>query len=486
MHEIRVLAYTDSSTVTDAKPDNGDKRDLGLYFMKKAIDAKSPLSVKISILVVNRHDPEKGLQALTPKLLADFDELWVFGTLQRNIPATTTEPAILDNELTEEEVAALRAWMDAGGGVLITGDHANPNPVKEPEKDDTDHSTFQCLGRAIGRCVPRAGELRVWDGPPTTSDDNINTQVPDGAKDPEDLILQEDAIPQRLDLAVGRDGPHFLFWREIASIDGEITIRPIDTFPDHMHEGAVIVPPTLDPEIWPEGTQPVVVATGVNQRDGEPCNLVVAYDGGGRVGRIVADSTWHHYFNVNLRGFPKTDDDKPLPDTDFEGIAQFYVNLALWLAPGELRDRIAGDVVLFIASHPLVFAVRGSPPRVVESAIRAVVESQIGVSNMFRILLGADSMLRRATALKDALVRRPDKLPHDLDIATLGRLVHSIHEDWVDHRILDPSSPRYRSRIQEGSDRFLSRALIYALGDENGLHSEDVETIRGAFEIAPE
>jgi hypothetical protein len=55
--------------------------------------------------------------------------------------------------------------------------------------------------------------------------------------------------------------------------------------------------------------------------------IVIAYDGSiAGVGRIVADSTWHHHMNVNLKGFPPG-------DSMIAQFARFYVNLAVWLSP---------------------------------------------------------------------------------------------------------------------------------------------------------
>ena len=100
--------------------------------------------------------------------------MWFFGIRQCNV---TGQP---ENELTNAEVADLQSWMDSGGGVLMTGDHANPRPFgADPGLD-----ALVILGRALGHRVPRAGELRRWEGlPDATIAGSHNTQAPDGVND---------------------------------------------------------------------------------------------------------------------------------------------------------------------------------------------------------------------------------------------------------------------------------------------------------------
>src|SRR5690606_3506368 len=110
---------------------------------------------------------------------------------------------------------------------------------------------------------------------------------------------------------------------------------PIDEFPDHMHEGEVVVPDDLDAvmalggETFDEYPQdangvrvsPEIVAWGYTTGRASPAVMgdvhvgdrgvanarwtgaVGAYDGRRcGVGRVVVDSTWHHFFDINLIG----------------------------------------------------------------------------------------------------------------------------------------------------------------------------------------
>jgi hypothetical protein len=106
-----------------------------------------------------------------------------------------------------------------------------------------------------------------------------------------------------------------------------------------MHEGELVIPSTFPADTWPSGPSgqplPEVIARGTDKRTGAVYDIVAAYDGtSAGVGRIVADSTWHHYFNVNLIGFPPDGHVRPQ-------LAQFYVNLAVWLSPPAKRRAIA-------------------------------------------------------------------------------------------------------------------------------------------------
>jgi hypothetical protein len=100
-----------------------------------------------------------------------------------------------------------------------------------------------------------------------------------------------------------------------------------------------------------------VVARGTDKEAGTVHDLVVAYDGAlAGVGRIVADSTWHHYFNVNLKGFPSG-------GTVLTQLTQYYLNLAIWLAPVATRREIACWLRWQAIQDPNVQMSLGNPPR---------------------------------------------------------------------------------------------------------------------------
>jgi hypothetical protein len=61
-------------------------------------------------------------------------------------------------------------------------------------------------------------------------------------------------------------------------------------------------------------------------------------------GRIVVDSTWHHWFNVNLRGL------RTAGGNNYRDILAFFRNCAIWLAPKDQQAamRRAGQRILLL------------------------------------------------------------------------------------------------------------------------------------------
>lgn len=347
---IDILVYTDSTVVNfEDRPDDPDvPAGFGLKLMHDLIlELRPPIyDIKLDLLL-REVDEGVATNKLSSHLLAKYDEVWFFPTLDRGSKET---------ELTPPEIDSLRQWMTSGG-VLITGDHSNPCSPNFGEIVVPAAATFQplCnLGKMLGQRVPRAGELRAWDGPPAADPPgNYNTQVPvfppqvlapDGllrqsffpASSIESLRLQEDGIPQNLHLVL-ETLTHF--HPLLHTTDGIVNV-----FPDHMHEGHIRIPEILGDD-WPtvDGFQakPKVIARGTDKRNGNIYDILAVYDGD-RVGagRIVADSTWHHYFNVNLRGFARSPDNSVISK-----IANYYSNLVWWLAPLKKRQQLAESAI---------------------------------------------------------------------------------------------------------------------------------------------
>nr|BFE51673.1 hypothetical protein GCM10017745_51000 [Saccharothrix mutabilis subsp. capreolus] len=351
---VRILFYTDHSGVS---LDPGS--DFGVTQLRDLLLTRNTFFVDFQIDLIDRHAGCHGAHPLTPGLLAKYDQVWFFGVEQCN------QESAPHNELTDDEVAALTDWMgpDGQGGVLITGDHANRRPDDALDKS---LDLLVNLGRALGHKVPRAGKLRRWEGLPSAipepdAEHTHNTQVPDGLGTPlDDLTLQDDAHPQALSLTRYRIGLPFPWWPRKSRPHPLFCGRsgPIEVFPDHMHEGALAFPASYPESEWPSGPtgqpRPEVVARGTDKRFARTYDIVSAYDGElASVGRIVADTTWHHYFNVNLRGFP------PGPVRD--AIGDFYVNLAVWLSPPARRQAMRRWFWWSLAAHPGLRMVKGGP-----------------------------------------------------------------------------------------------------------------------------
>jgi hypothetical protein len=332
---VRILFYTDDTGVNLSA--DVEANEFGVRILRDLLVQDESDVADFDVTLLNRHfDAQgntQGANKLTPTQLEGFDQVWFFGTRLADTPG---QP---DNELTDSEVAALEQWM-VTGGVLMTGDHAN----ERPDDADPHLDNLLGLGRAIGHRVPRAGSLRRWEGGPPQFDihggmQTFNTQVPT-PQVPDDqldtLEAQMDEWPQELLLktyplpSAGPLHPSQTFGRQVHRLFCG-RAAPIKVFPDHMHEGQLVLPSTFPHDSWPSGPggQPVpeVIARGTDKRSFVVYDILTVYDGiSAGVGRIVADSTWHHYFNVNLLGFSPAG--HVLPQ-----LAQYYVNLAVWLSP---------------------------------------------------------------------------------------------------------------------------------------------------------
>lgn len=112
----------------------------------------------------------------------------------------------------------------------------------------------------------------------------------------------------------------------------------IQYFPAHPHEGDVGIPDGA--------SQAQVIATGMSRTTGRRFNLAIASDRtedefGNQVGRVVSQSTFHHFVDYNWdidMGCPSFVDEPPgegikQQPQHLQDIYAYVKNLALWLAP---------------------------------------------------------------------------------------------------------------------------------------------------------
>ncbi|MBL8888826.1 MAG: hypothetical protein JNL67_02530 [Planctomycetaceae bacterium] len=254
----------------------------------------------------------------TSVALSDFDQVWLFGI----------DPS---GSISVEEIAALEAYMNGGGGLFATGDHG-------------------ALGKSMCGNIPRVKDMRYWDDFPNSSNDinevsmggprrNDTNRPASGAATSVNFENQSDAIPQTIAArSFGRGTPHPLL-----SISPRI--RPsgvIDIMPDHPHEGQCA--PERMFEVNGATVSSQIIATsfvlsGSTTAGGNGKTLTIphcfpsiaVWDGRiANVGRIVVDSTWHHFVNINLNGAetPLTG----LTSSDFEVVRQYFMNIATWIS----------------------------------------------------------------------------------------------------------------------------------------------------------
>jgi hypothetical protein len=313
----------------------------------------------------------------------DWDQVWLFGDYPANMPGDIRDRCFCP--LEDDEVRLLAEWMDRGGGVFAAGDHYN-------------------LGASMCSRVPRVRTMRKWtveQGVPPQYGNarNETLQHSSGYED----LWERDTIPQPIEVVQKPRLIDGLFpeWYPHALMDTPNGV--ITTFPDHMHEGQVIDDdqvqldnplniPGYDKPEYPVATPvnfpgaaartgpgglyqfrpvPHVVAYGrttnpiygdgvILARAAQPITsavtrtfaLVGSYDGDSvGLGRVVVDSTWHHWFSYNLHGFANDG-----PDIYFQRMQYYYRNIGVWLAtPAQRQAMFAAASWGLVVSDPMAF-----------------------------------------------------------------------------------------------------------------------------------
>ena len=327
--KVRILMYADGSVHF-----NGGSFQ-GLQYVKTLLESRAYAYVDFDIATAHRDgtDPSASISGAKKindlDILNKYDQIWFFG-----INSTP--------DLSPAEVTLLDQFM-AGpkfGGVLVTGDHAD-------------------LGKGITGQITRAGQMRQYPAPPS-SPPVWNTTLEDGPNPGTDYDFnnQSDDRPQTIRYR------RFPIWSPVAFKLGSRPHPvlcgpdgPIDLFPDHQHEGEALAPiPAPDDPKWPtkNGHQerPYVIGWGKIKdpdatRHGQEIGVVSAYDGHNvDVGRIVADSTWHHWFDINLTGLAGEPPASPYSgfDATADGLAAlkkidaYFLNCGVWLAPPDKQS----------------------------------------------------------------------------------------------------------------------------------------------------
>jgi hypothetical protein len=314
--------------------------------------------------------------------LDTYDEVWFFGyNPDPDLPGTRAP-------LKDDELQLLAGWMDRGGGVLGAGDHAE-------------------LGADLCSRIPRVRTMRKWipkEGLPSR-------KGPDRHETLQPLFLQPlvedkfpeaegDFVPQPIDPVYRIVGGLPLRWDRVPH---PLLCGPegvIEEFPDHMHEGEVFendqvaldrkldIPgyegpeyPASRPEVL--GTTlnlpgvaalhrpvPQVIAHGYTTLEvRERFALLGVYDGDpAGVGRVVVDSTWHHWLSMNLYGFRHT---RPRV---YRLMQTFFRNVALWLARPQQRAEMLYAAVwgALVGSSPMTFSSDMSLWQIGELALDAI------------------------------------------------------------------------------------------------------------------
>jgi hypothetical protein len=345
----------------------------------------------------------------------DWDQIWFFGDYPGNTPWHTPDPSPDDprfSPLMGDELRLLAEWMDRGGGVFAAGDHWD-------------------LGASMCSRIPRVRTMRKWtlvEGVPTMDGDRRNQTLQGDSGNPD--ALEGDTTPQPIELVYSSRAASILARPLMSHPLLSTTTGVIDHFPDHMHEGEVVEDDAVEldrplgipgyegveyPAEEPEATfavaagasgiepvrprpRPHVVAYGrttnlknvltppivlgdhatVGLPGGGPSigestvrfGLVGAYDGDRvGIGRVVVDSTWHHWFSFNLHGFAQEQGNP----AQYALMQAYYRNVGLWLAGLEQRQSMLVAAVWgTVVTDPMAFP--AAPSRTVWAVGKRAVE----------------------------------------------------------------------------------------------------------------
>lgn len=423
--EFKILIYTDYDQIDESD----DPKSWSIRDLKKFVGYKTRTFGEFIIERRYRFESKSEHLRLTPELLSQYHELWVlcFNTVRM-------DPYQLD----AGEVEALLNWMNSGGGLLVAGDHgAGFCYIDDPK-------TFETYGKSLGEPMKRAGQLRNWKGPPTAcidgipleKRDNYNTCEGNNPEKLDDIRSQSDASPAKLLKPVGE--PHSLFIQ--TDISGKD--RLIERFPDHPHESSLIELKTLDGD-WPKGSSlPVTAARARDKRFPKlprEYPLVIAWDGPAQYGRIVADSSFHHYLNINLAGIPKKDSrGLPVPKSHLDQIATYYGNLAIWLLPRDERNRMKLDLFYRLAVNPDVFEVKGTGFANLGRAAQYVMNEKWEMTDLHWFIRHTEPDHAKDLDNLLAAIFFPDHFGENLQTTVLGSVVHAYHSEFAAQGAITP------------------------------------------------
>lgn len=464
---LRILIVIDGRIIL-----NHDQFDFGLGFVIDSLRATWSREFRIHLGLVTREhvigEYERGVFDVLHTdfrfdqpgfQIDDWDQIWIFADQPSGGESDHPDADSLissGNPLGDEEVRRLAEWMDRGGGLFATGDHNN-------------------LGASVCHRIPRVRTMRKWrmdDGVPSRNGERQNrTLQGTGAGAEYDLTLQPLELVFNQSVA---SWPFYLVDRPHPILCS--TAGPINRFPDHMHEGELVADANvqLDRPLeileYARPEYPRAVAEVPQRRFGPPLTLnwrprpsiiaygrrtnrmyfeppsereasmsfrpdsgfnrfgiVSVYDGeAANIGRIVCDSTWHHWLSENLHAIATQD------PPAYRMMQSYYRNIAMWLAKIPQRRRLLTATVWNVLTHssPMEFTALQSHwemgHRVIERMKPFI--SPCWVNELVASQFDATSMSRIAPPGSER--KRPEwsGLPEDLvNNAVIGSLAKALH-----------------------------------------------------------
>ena len=338
---IRILFVIDGRITDSSEP-----TEFGLGYVIETLRDAFAWWVRFEVAVQDR---DAGFRFTQDGFdIDDYDQVWFFGDwpgLVANNPSVGDDVISKAeyNPLDDAELRIVAEWMDRDGGVFATGDHS-------------------LLGASMCHRIPRVRTMRRWTRAqqvPTFSGDARNetlVHAPGG-----DDANEGDRWPQQIYPVLQHDPrvPNVFGAWPHPVLCGRTGV--INHFPDHMHEGGLFENnevrlddpldiagydrdeyPRVRPVVatsaaaasavgevalaWP---RPQVIAHGLTTHLSAPRRfpMVSVYDGDPvGLGRVIVDSTWHHWFTMNLVGI------KTLSPGYYARMQDYYRNVGLWLS----------------------------------------------------------------------------------------------------------------------------------------------------------
>jgi hypothetical protein len=369
----------------------------------------------------------------------DYDQVWFFGDrpgIVANDPGVGDDVILKpeNSPLNDNELGIVARWMrDEGGGVFAAGDHS-------------------LLGASMCHRIPRVRTMRRWtraQGVPSYAGPDRNETL-QHLVDVTALEEESDRYPQRI-FPVYRQDPD-------SPIIPRLYPHPllcghegvIDRFPDHMHEGSVIeddevelnkplgIPGFSGPEYptaGPSGLRPrpEVIAYGLttHSRLGpRRFPLIGVYDGDPvTIGRVVVDSTWHHWFSMNLVGL------RGMAPVFYRGMQDYYRNVALWLSSPAQRASMLSAATwgALVGVHPGAFdaalGMWGLGERVVDVIGRSAPQCILDELVVTLLRTGAPSVSQQGSRLQPS-----QRMVNEIMVGSIAmRLVGLSQHHLVEH-----------------------------------------------------
>jgi hypothetical protein len=435
--------------------------------------------------------------------LDEYHQVWFFGDMPNFHDGAdgTTDNAIGAFALEDAELKLVAKWMDRGGGVFATGDHS-------------------ILGASMCSGIPRVRTMRKWkhaQGVPTRDGPARHEtlqHIAGSNSDPE-----RDTVLQPLELVYRRVAGPLPFLRPL--VPHPLLCSPqgvIDRFPDHMHEGEVIADdfvqldltvdildyhrpeyPFVIPEFLAAGAhdvgalrprpRPHVIAYGQTTNNyfvppvevaaklrpsllSKRFGLVGAYDGDSvGLGRVVVDSTWHHWLSYNVAVIEK--DNKPA----YQKMQAYYRNVGMWLAtPAQRKSMlISGTWGVLTGSAPVAFSTKDSPWQIGERVLATLgltvspcMMGELVGPFLDQELLAASSARSEPTESEPSWSGLPEDLVNRALVGGLGSALLDLALDDQEKRVRGQrprlNSEAIRQRAVDGQSR--GQALLRkAIGD---------------------